>query len=1681
MITTKQLDNFIFDPAEPPVVTDSIVPVSGISWTQPIDVRDKFQRTVWTSDKVDMARKSLNKSMGVNDLITPGPVEQQNRLDFWWQEEGQFLPRHVLDQLGIVGGEKVPTLKESIELENKQQVTAVKDFLGIERPIGKDPLGDQVILPETGFLGDVTDPKSIPDPLAELEKTKPKLAEIIKSASIEDLEIIRNTITNNPFEFEEGTLLAVNDEMKIKRTIPNVIEAMKEKPLIVLLGTDFFNKIGFNLPEFTSRKGLSPVENLLGLEKGQESIWIRSVARVRELIAEEDPRILTRIGLEAGGALADLMKFVAIPDPSKAKVFASLSPAAKAAIGVGTKAGLVTLLQAPEVGETFDDRAFDVAISTGVGAAMGYIFSIAISGLEKTINILKGTERKAALKALGLKENATDEEIIRNARSLAKKFHPDKTLSELEKVKAVKQFKEFIKARDILIEKGKIKGKFFGKRTVPTGFRAGFAEIEKPAKIVAKVVKKAPKAKEALAIEAAKKALALKIQPAAKVKPVKILTKKEALSLKESNLITGEGEKVRIVADAKTQRLLQTKENEIAKLKTRRNELMAQKQFAVAKTKAQEIAKKEEALIKLKEKAGIKLEQTIEGAKEKIAKIREAVEFKNELRNDAVSMITAIPKELRARFISRANRVKTLKGLQKLTDEVEVGIKKFETKIAVGDLKDTIKKLESKNRLGKVRMGKIPSPQREKIIEIIDEISTKKISTQLEPPPEEVKTFGELDVKARRGREQLLGADLQSLQKVTQRLSSELAGGLEKLDADTEQALRLPNERIRRLNLLTQKNVDELDVSDIELVTQSLQQFANNAKLKSKLLIKKGLKPLDGAIKTITEEEIAPTKRKVVEGEPVEVVKGKLQKVTEFGKKIGKLDDSHLDTLVQLSTNPDSKVMKQILDTDLHEGARKSAEKLVEWIDRSAERFEKIGFTDTDQISREVEVVLGGKKIKVERDFLIKLELHSRSPENLKAILTTEGWAIGDIQIDYPEDIDRLAELKEILKIVREDSILRGIADWTNELTPVRAAAINETSELLNGYPLAREPFYTSRPRSLPRRVEGGKDISVPPEQQGRYLPRTGGTKRLKLERWSNDFLSGLELDATMHGMAIPLRNARILVSSDTFQTAMKNAGRGLELQNIITILRRTQGVTTSRSTLEVFGGFIQRGVTVSALGFRMSTIGTQAMSYPAAFSEVESFMKPMLPVGTETLDRITEDSPLMALRWKGRRIGVEVGTSASFEAFETLFFGKSKKLSNKSLRGMITGDKFAIGNIYKRGVVPEILIVPRNGKNVDVFTWEGENVADLPVMNDPDSKVFRYAAARRLEYIVRRTQPMFDMLDRSVSLSNPSVLERSFFIFRTALEAQENIIIRATDTYVKSAKTFSDKKALTEDIGSVVVSAFSVAAWKRGLRWAIATSATAALAAFGIFKFDDKRERESMPENIAKDTAKNLIRLTKMGKFAVEIGERVANSISGEGYNWNRNSFDNPALDVLQTGADAAVAVSQAIADAGLTDEFVEEVTSADKEFNKQLQEKILNDFEKAIRSSFEFGVRISGQPLLAPVQEFLRPALADSKIKIIKEVTFDDVESPQQFSERVFALFELRRELNIKSKKKRLESNEEQALAILNSFATKANSTADIIKETEKQELRKLQFGLFESNISIIENNLLFLGVKK
>ena len=334
----------------------------------------------------------------------------------------------------------------------------------------------------------------------------------------------------------------------------------------------------------------------------------------------------------------------------------------------------------------------------------------------------------------------------------------------------------------------------------------------------------------------------------------------------------------------------------------------------------------------------------------------------------------------------------------------------------------------------------------------------------------------------------------------------------------------------------------------------------------------------------------------------------------------------------------------------------------------------------------------------------------------------------------------------------------------------------------------------------------------------------------------------------------------------------------------------------------------------------------------------------------------------------------------------------------------------------------------------------------------------------------------MFDMLDRSVRLSNPSALERVPFMFQTPLEAQHNISARGLDAYLKSDRTLADKKRLGQVFIVVATCAFAVAAWKKFWKWSRKTGASAVLAGLGVHRFVEP-ESEGAAEAITDtmlDAAKNaVLQNSAFGRYAVDLGEWAANDITGEGYNWNRHVFSNPVLDVLQEGGETFVSGSKFVfRDVADLDNFVKgAVTPDDKAFNKQLSERIRNDFTHWMKGMAGFGAKVLGAPVLAPYQEFVAPFLKETKIPIIRELTSGDVDNPTKYSMRVWKLYEARKELSRKSTRTRLTQNEDMVLNRLNSFVSKADKIAELAKHESSQQMRSQLFKIFEFNMAFME----------
>ncbi len=1628
-ITTEDIDTFA---GMPITFTPQYRPSMAMS--------EKLQKSLWPSGKIQSAQKSLELAVLPNPLKPPTQEQQQLLLQDWWQKEGQSLPRFVLDEIGIIGGEKIPTQIEQLRLAKEEsvrrQVEIVDNALGIGT--AGDPLQNVLA---AGFIADPTSIGPAPEP-TDIKQT-------LRQFDRESIDVINELVQDNLLFFSEETVATVGREAAVRKREDRFLEFMQESPgnvAVVMLGSDFFDRLALGFPEFLSER----------TTEQEKAIDLEAISRIRSRIKTADPGLLTTIGTSSGDAAAEIIWFAALPNPAKLAAFSGLSATAKAAINVGGRSGLVALLQAPEEGETPQERFAEVALATGIGALTG-------ATVEKIVSFVKAIP------------------VNIRARELVKKF-PEFTQKD-----AV----EILKA----IERGPIDITFRkpipAARRVP-GARAGFADIQKPTELAGKVVAKGAKAPVAkgttakIALEAAKK-LPSKAVPVKPVKPTKILTKAEALSFQESNLVTGEAADIRIVPDEKSRRLLNSSVKEIARLKTQKAQLAADKKVALAKAKevgktavqtakaieigkkekdvAVEIAKRESQIVALKEKQGIKVATTIDEFKAKITKIDKAIEFKEDLRNDAISMIQAIPSELRANFLKRAVAIGTksqrpetsLKKLFTLNDEVREGISKFEQRSAINNAKAFKKKLFKTHALGKQPLGKLPEPQRSQILDITNKIDFVSLTGKKE-------------------------FSLDASKKHFKKLAGEIAGGFESLDAEELSELQVPRKLSRELRRLEQMNVGDMTTSDIQAIYDSLTSLAKQAELKQSLLIKGGKKPLSAID---VKKEISP-KPSIVKRKETPLEPGKKRKGGPL-KALGRfatVNNYHLDTLTDISTTNEAKGIQKILDDDLHAGQKVVAENQMKLFDETSTKFKEIGFKSLKQLENKSTVSLANQSVKLDDNTLLSLEMMTRDEDFLNALRSLEGWEIeGDLFL-YPKEWgfgEKLAELNNLLVGTRQNEMLVGLADITNGLSNgVFRNLINDTSNVLVGHDIARVTNQWPRPRSGTLSVSGPKDISLAPEQQSILQPRIGSSKPIRLRPWAETFMGSLETITFFNGMSVELRNARILVSSQDFQRSMISAGRENELKNIITLLRRIQGVNTSKSVVEVLGSVARELFTVRALGFRVSTTGTQAMSAPAFYSVTGTFSPVPRITVTEAIKRIKEDSARINLRWRGRRIGVEVGAAASREAFEIMFFGKTKLLSsNTSMKQHVKGDQLAFGTGYVHNIIPDILFTARNGNNIPLSEWNGRDAADIKPLNDIDSKEFREAAARRMEYAARRSQPMFDMLDRSVNLSDPSALVRVPTMFRTALEAQQNLLVAEVSRYSKSAKTFKDARKLWSVFAGVTASAVAVAMWKKAWKWGIRFGSKKVKEQLGIFQFDEDKDVKEVSVEVAKSAAKNLVNLSPLGKVVNVIADDVANAITPDGYNWNREPWDDPMLDFILRVGETAASIGESVADIGKLNNFADESENVsrrekagDVKFNEQLADDILDDWIRTATLILDMGTTLARVPVLAPSQEFIKPILKDSKIRIIREVTFGDVDDPQDFSQRVFDLYERRSDIRAKSKTKRLSKEEEQNLGDLDKFVAQINKATDIIRESNTDTARKFRFAQVERLITTTEN---------
>ncbi len=715
-----------------------------------------------------------------------------------------------------------------------------------------------------------------------------------------------------------------------------------------------------------------------------------------------------------------------------------------------------------------------------------------------------------------------------------------------------------------------------------------------------------------------------------------------------------------------------------------------------------------------------------EQARIKMAQIALKGQMNEQARQEAMGIVRDyLPEDKQGDYLKRILDAKTPAAVAQIARSIDEYLEAAHKRHAIRDLKATAKEIMGAYRRGEVKLGEMASDLRERVLAVLNAYDLAKLSDEKRE-------------------------ELEAHQEFVQRIAGTVADAFadwEHLNAQGEDILLTPDSRWNDMKRLSKTPIRELDVEDIEAIEQNLKHIVEIQELRNDARESARREALHKEINDSTNTLVTPR-----------------EEIREAGRfrRFTVLENATPRTLARRLCGKDTTATEGLLMNALADGLTRTNTKLKEWILAARERFaaaiERIpaghDFVDT------VAVILGGKNVTITYDDLMSLYMHTEASGNLQRLLKSKGmnaWSakgrrIRTGRISLEELQAALAQLPNAYKDLAE------IYFQFNR--DFQAPAVNATSMQWQGFALATLERYWSFPRERMRIPSGPQvDMESAAEAKGRYQPRTGGTQRFQLLPFTAQFMRGLQMDAAYHGMTIPMQNARTLLGNEKWRSKVLDAGNGPVLNEIVTLLRRKEGLITEQTQAEMFGGRVLGTAGKGALSLRPSGALVQVAGTPAAWEVIEAkyFLRLAVPTPAQ-IRELEELSPNLWMRWQANQFDYALGNVAAQNAFQNLILQKTG-FTDKFVRHYTWGDQAQVYYVWKAA---QAKVAAEQG--LAVGTTENQQAA-LPLLD------------RAME-----TQGQWDILYRSSLTSNPNLFWRGSTMFASPKTAQYNVFLRAID-----------------------------------------------------------------------------------------------------------------------------------------------------------------------------------------------------------------------------------------------------------------------------------------------------------
>jgi len=875
--------------------------------------------------------------------------------------------------------------------------------------------------------------------------------------------------------------------------------------------------------------------------------------------------------------------------------------------------------------------------------------------------------------------------------------------------------------------------------------------------------------------------------------------------------------------------------------------------------------------------------EAISQARQKLGQFRLAVQLTDKHRQDAIDIVKQyIPKEEQYKYTKRILNAKTSKRIDDLTQAINVYLNKAERRQVIRNFRNFIKELRSKYRLGETPFGKLRNDVRTRLLDVLNKYGTSKLSEN------------KRDI-------------LESRQEYIQNVSGSVADAFESLEESGKDILQMPNARIEELNRLRKTHIGELDPDEIRYIHSSLDHLIKIAEKKGEIKEQIRAEKIGKLVNQARGEVYQKTKEYGIVKET--------QGAVGFIKQLYSIAQATPHTLIGYLTGKDNTATVELVVKNLKNMTKEKHRIAKDFILSYRKMLDDAGIIqkDTDMLSDKMKIVYGGKTFTADVGSVLSIYMDTQAEGNLSRVLKT-----GRVFDVYKYDVKKLfikvknqihtnrpslEELRTIIDYVEnKNPVLKKMADvYFEHNYKVQTPVVNKTSMAYQNYELARKEKYWHISRMMPMGIEGKKtDISVSIENQGRFLPRTGGKQPLRVIPFQQEVISNMQANAAYASMTMPMRDVKALVSDERWQKQVLKSGQGKELRTLITLLRRIQGQITDKDFIDLAGSGLLNNFGKYALSLRLSGYGVQTASIPAAFEviEPEYFRSarsiaslPKVPIGA--IKEMMDLSPTLWMRWTARQFDFVIGGVAAQHAFNGLVWG-NKPITEKTLNHYTWGDQKAIYQLY--------------------ISAQDKIAAETDLKRG--TLEFKKKAIELTEDAIE-TQPVWDMIYRNELTSSSNVVLRGSLMFQAARSAQYNVLLRAFDDYKKGR--IGAGEAGTR-ISGVVYANILVALVKRLVKMGVKYSWLGLLFLLGD---DDKKEKvkiaapqvaiESLKQ-LPIDSALNLISLPAFGEISQNIAYETIKRI--------KYPYMTHQLQDIRTGnifADLSLDATGVVADTGV------------------------------------------------------------------------------------------------------------------------------------------------------------------